>query len=185
MKLGIIADTHGNLAGWEQAWPLLQEADCIFHCGDLLYHGPRFDPGPAYAPRQLAEAFNECPVPIIFVKGNGDSEVDTLFVQAPIQTPYAFAQLEGVRILATHGHLDPLDKCLELAARWRIDYLLTAHVHVPTVRRYGELTHINPGTVTYPLATEPQLARRTCATVVDGVVTVWDIESGEPVEVGE
>lgn len=183
MKIGIVADTHGNLEGWEQAWKLLSDSDLIFHCGDLLYHGPRFAPAPSYAPKALAEAFNACPVPIIFVKGNGDSEVDALFVKAPIQTPYAFVQVEGVRILATHGHLEPLEKCLEQAQTWGLDYLLTAHLHVAHVAQYGKLVHINPGTVTYPLSEDEALARKTCAAIVDGKVRVWDIETGQEIAV--
>lgn len=179
MKIGIVADTHGNLAGWEQAFALLKDSDLIFHCGDLLYHGPRFDPAPGYAPRALAEAFNACPVPLLFVRGNGDSEVDTLFVQSPIQAPYAFAQVEGLRIVATHGHLEPLDKCLERAQQWGVDYLFTAHLHVPHLGRHGKLTHLNPGTVTYPLSADSRLARRTCAAIVDGEVYFWDVETGE------
>lgn len=178
MKIGIIADTHGNLEGWLQAWGLLQGSDLVFHCGDLLYHGPRFEPAPGYNPKALAEAFNACPVPIIFVKGNGDSEVDAVFVQAPIQTPYAFAQVEGRRFLATHGHLEPLDKTLEQAQRWNLDYLLTGHLHVPHVQRHGKVTHINPGTVAYPLSPDERLARKTCATIIEGEVAVWDVESG-------
>lgn len=183
MKIGIIADTHGNLDGFHQAFELLKDSDLIFHCGDLLYHGPRFDPVPSYNPRALAEAFNKCPVPIIFVKGNGDSEVDALFVKAPIQTPYAFVQIEGVRFLATHGHLEPLEKSLQQVEQWDVDYLLTAHLHVPHVERHGSVTHINPGTVTYPLAQDQSLARRTCAAIVDGLVKVWDVETGEELSI--
>lgn len=185
MKIGIIADTHGNLAGWEQALKVIGDSDLIFHCGDLLYHGPRFEPAPAYAPKALAEAFNACEVPIAFVRGNGDSEVDTLFVQAPIQSPYAFVQMEGVRFLATHGHQEPLEKTVELAQKWRVDYLLTAHVHVPQVTRYGSLVHINPGTVTYPLAQDERLARPTCAAIVDGKVRFWTVDTLEELEMGE
>lgn len=184
MKIGIIADTHGNLAGWEQALKIIGDSELIFHCGDLLYHGPRFEPSAGYAPRALAEAFNACMVPIIFVRGNGDSEVDALFVQAPIQSPYAFVQMEGVRFLATHGHHEPLEKTVELARKWRIDYLLTAHLHVPSVTRYEGLVHINPGTVTYPLAEEKRLAQPTCAAIVEGKVKVWAVETGEALEVG-
>jgi putative phosphoesterase len=179
MKIGIIGDTHGNLQGWQQAWELLGDSDIIFHCGDLLYHGPRFEPAPAYDPKALAEAFNACPVPIIFVQGNGDSEVDALFVKAPIQSPYSFAQIQGVRLLATHGHREPLEKTIELAAAWKVDYLLTAHLHVPQVEIHGPLTHINPGTVTYPLAQDERLARKTCAAIVDGEIRFWDVETGE------
>jgi len=179
MKIGVLADTHGNLEGWQQAWALLQDSDCLFHCGDLLYHGPRFEPARTYAPRALAEALNACPLPLIIARGNADSEVDGLFVRAPIQSPYAFAQIEGVRFLATHGHLEPLEKTIANAQAWGIDYLLTAHLHVPSVTRHGDLVHLNPGTTTYPLAEDPRLARPTCAAVVDGEVRAYALDTGE------
>ena len=183
MKIGIVADTHGSLAGWERAWELLKDSDVLFHCGDLLYHGPRFQPGPSYNPKALAEALNACPVPLIVARGNGDSEVDALFVHAPIQSPYAFAQIEGVRFLATHGHLETLAKTIENARRWQIGYLLTGHLHVPSVIRHGDLVHINPGTTTYPLAKEERLAIPTCAAVVEGEVRVYALETGRAMEV--
>ena len=34
MKIGIIADTHGNFEGWRRAWEFLHDSDVIFHCGD-------------------------------------------------------------------------------------------------------------------------------------------------------
>jgi len=179
MKIGIVADTHGNLDGWRRAWEFLHDSDLIVHCGDLLYHGPRFDPAPGYNPRQLAAALNDCPVPLLIAQGNGDSEVDALFVNAPIQAPYAYAQIEGTRLLVTHGHREPLEKTIELAQTWGVDYLLTAHLHVPTVGHHGSLTHLNPGTPTYPLAKEERLARPTCAALVDGAVCFWALDTGE------
>ena len=137
MKIGLIADTHGNLDGWRRAWEFLHDSDLIVHCGDLLYHGPRFDPAPDYNPRALAEVLNACPVPLLITQGNADSEVDALFVRAPIQAPYVFAQVEGQRLLATHGHRVPLDKTLEQAQQWGVDLVVTAHLHVPCAARHG------------------------------------------------
>ena len=58
-KIGIISDTHGNLHAWELAWDLvLRDCDLICHCGDLLYHGPKFKPAEAYNPKALADALN-------------------------------------------------------------------------------------------------------------------------------
>ena len=185
MKIGIIADTHGNLEGWQRAWEFLHDSDVIFHCGDLLYHGPRFVPAPGYAPRELAEALNHCPIPLLIAQGNADSEVDALFVHLPIQSPYAFAQIEGQRILATHGHRDSLESCLERCQKWGIDTFLSAHLHVPQVTRHGSLIHINPGSPTYPLAEEERLARPTCAAIVDGEPQFWALDTGERLEVGE
>jgi len=184
MKIGIIADTHGNLDGWRRAWEVLHDSDFIVHCGDLLYHGPRFDPAPGYNPRELAAALNACPVPLLIARGNADSEVDSLFVHAPIQSPYVFAQIEGQRLLATHGHRESLEKTIELAQQWRVDVLITAHLHVATVGRYGDLLHLNPGTPTYPLAPDERLVRPTCAALVDGEARFWALDTGEMIEGG-
>lgn len=181
MKLGIISDTHGNLAGWERAWELcLHDADIIFHCGDLLYHGPKFKPVEAYDPKALAEALNSTPQPLLIARGNADSDVDQLVIQVPIQQPYLFAQVEGVRVLATHGHLMSPDDLAPLCVRWGIDYLLTGHLHVPCITRCEGFVHINPGTPTYPLSTDDARRRPTCATIEGDQVRVIDLATATP-----
>jgi predicted phosphodiesterase len=54
---------------------------------------------------------------------------------------------------------------------------------MPVLARYDDLLHVNPGTVTYPLAPEEPLQRRTCAVWEDGEVTHFDIESGETLQI--
>ncbi len=180
MKIGIIADTHGNVAGWDAAMEIaLAGSDLIVHCGDVLYHGPKFAPAPGYDPMALAGRINDSEVPVLIARGNGDSDVDQLVLEAPLQSPYVFAQAEGLRILVAHGHIQPPEELAPLAMKWGIDLLLTGHTHVPWVMRHDGLVHVNPGTVTYPLAQEKPLQRRTCATWEDGTITHFDIESGE------
>ncbi len=182
MKIGIIADTHGNLAGWRRAVELFGDVDLIVHCGDVLYHGPKFDPVEGYAPRDLAAAINAMPVPVLIARGNGDSDVDQLVLDVPLQSPYLFAQVEGLRILAGHGHIQSAEELVTLARKWRVDLLLTGHSHVPMVARQDGLTHLNPGTVTYPLAADERLHRRTCAVFEDGDVRHYDIDEGTALE---
>lgn len=180
MKVGILSDTHGNLAGWQRALELIGGgADLIVHCGDVLYHGPKFEPVAGWAPRGLAQAINECPVPVLIARGNGDSEVDQLVLDVPLLSPYVFAQIEGLRLLVTHGHLQPVGDTVAQAQKWGADLLLTGHTHVPAVERHGELTYVNPGTVTYPLAHDSARQRCTCALWEDGTVTVFDVNTGE------
>jgi putative phosphoesterase len=183
MKIGVVSDTHGDFAAWAKAFDtVLHDCDIIFHCGDILYHGPKFDPGPGHGPKNLANHINELDIPILLVKGNGDSEVDTLVIDAPIQSPYLLAQIEGKRFLATHGHLKPLDDVVELAGKWGIDYLLTGHLHVPGLRVVDGVTHLNPGTTTYPLSKEERLAIPTCAYIEDGEVRIVNLETGAELE---
>jgi len=180
MRIGVISDTHGNLWGWERAWAhALRDADVIIHCGDLLYHGPKFRPAEAYDPKALAEAINGVPQPLLIAKGNGDSEVDQLVIDAPIQTPYLFAQIEGVRLLATHGHITAPDQLLPLCEKWGVNWLLTGHTHVPGITAHGSCTHINPGTPTYPLDPDESKRRPTCAVINDGQAWLIDLGTGE------
>ncbi|HEY3397384.1 MAG TPA: phosphodiesterase [Armatimonadota bacterium] len=184
MKIGIIADTHGNIAAWDRAWELvLHDADLIFHCGDLLYHGPKFAPAPEYDAAALAARLNDCPVPLLIARGNADAEVDQLVITAPIQAPYAFAQIEGVRLLASHGHLLTPDELLARGEQWRLDFVLSGHTHVPAYRRSGRTVHLNPGSPTYPLSREPNLRRPTCAALLDSVPHWWDLETGAELDV--
>jgi putative phosphoesterase len=179
MKIGIIADTHGNLAGWDSAMEVaLSGSDLIVHCGDVLYHGPEFVPAEGYDPMALAGRINASETPVLIARGNGDSDVDQLVLDVPLQSPYVFAQVEGLRILVAHGHIQPPEELVPLAQRWGIDLLLTGHSHVPSVARHGELVHVNPGTVTYPLAPDEALRRRTCAVWEDGEVAHFDLQDG-------
>lgn len=180
MKLLVVADTHGNLEGWRRALELAGEgANLIVHCGDVLYHGPKFAPVEGWGPRGLAEAINTCPLPVLIARGNGDAEVDQLVLEVPLLSPYVFTQVDGLRLLVTHGHLQPEAETVALARKWEIDLLLTGHTHVPMVERHGKLVHVNPGTVTYPLASEPARQRCTCASWEDGTVTHFDVDTGE------
>ncbi len=182
MKIGLVSDTHGNLRAWEQAWDLiLHDCDLIIHCGDLLYHGPKFKPEAGYDAGALAQRLNECPIPLLVAKGNADSEVDQLVLEMPIQQPYVFAQAEGLRLLATHGHLFTPDDLLALGEKWRLDFVLSGHTHVPAYRRRGHTIHLNPGTTTYPLSKDQSLRRRTCAALLDGVPHWWDLATGEEI----
>jgi putative phosphoesterase len=181
MRIGLISDTHGNLDGWRQAWELaLSRAELIVHCGDVLYHGPKFAPTAGYEPKALAAAINAVSVPVLIARGNGDSEVDQLVLDIPLQSPYLLAEWGGLRLLATHGHLMAVDDLTALAQKWRVDYLLTGHTHVPMVREVGTLVHVNPGTVSYPLAAKEELHRLTCGVIEDDTVRVLDVETGEP-----
>ena len=180
MRIGLIADTHGNLEGWQQARAIaLDDANMIIHCGDVLYHGPKFMPVAGYDPAGLATAINDMAVPVLIARGNADSDVDQLVLAVPLQQPYLLAQIEGVRLLATHGHLHEPGELVELAQKWQVDYLLTGHTHVPKVEHRGGLTHINPGTVTYPLAEDEAARRRTCGIIEDGEVRLFDLDTSE------
>jgi putative phosphoesterase len=162
--IGFISDTHGGLAGWQEAMAgPFAEADLIVHTGDILYHGPRNPMPKAYNPAALAEAMNASPAPLLIARGNCDSDVDQLVLDYPIQAPYVFAQIEDLRIMAGHGGDPDLDRMAGLAARYKVDIFAFGHIHTPVLERRGEVTLLNPGSPALPKG-EPTVA------VLDGRV---------------
>lgn len=178
-RIGVISDTHGDLAGWEKAirGPL-SDADCIVHAGDLLYHGPKNPMVAGYDPPALAEAFNALRLPLIVARGNCDSDVDQLVVNVPIHSPYAFLQFEGLRLLAHHG--DGLDDARKrhLAAQWRIAVFVTGHTHLRMLERIGDTVMLNPGSPSIPKSDGTFDPVPTVAVVEPAIVRIWDLHSG-------
>ena len=96
MKIGIISDTHGHEMAWTKAYEKqFKDAAMILHAGDVLYHGPRNPMKEDYNPAGLVQKLNECPVPVIIVKGNCDSAVDASCIELPLLAPYAYVAAEG------------------------------------------------------------------------------------------
>ncbi|HOJ39183.1 MAG TPA: phosphodiesterase [bacterium] len=150
MKIGIISDTHGSLAGWRKAWPFLKETEVIIHCGDVFNHGPGNPMPETYSPRELAEELNRVSVPLLVVKGNCDSEVDQLFLKVPFLSPVGLYQIDHYRFLFSHGHLFPQEKWLSLGQDWQASFLLSGHTHQACLVKKEKLLLCNPGSLSLP-----------------------------------
>ena len=150
MKIGVVSDTHGDLKGWRAAQGVFKGADYIVHAGDILYHGP-FNPIlTTYNPLKLAKDLNRSPIPIIFAKGNCDSDVDTLALEYPIENPYAFIFVEGLRIMVNHGDRLESKSLADLAKKYLIDILIIGHTHIYQVERSDDIIILNPGSPSIP-----------------------------------
>ncbi|HKM17359.1 MAG: phosphodiesterase [Bacillota bacterium] len=156
MKIGVISDTHGSLTLWQKALQgPLRDVDLLLHAGDVLYHGPR-NPLPAgYDPEMLAEAINGCPVPLLIVKGNCDSEVDQMLLDIPLQAPFLITDQPLGRILVTHGHYYSRDQAVELGRRFQIDIWISGHTHIPVLDRHEGIVFLNPGSCALPKGEQP------------------------------
>ena len=91
MKLLIASDIHGAagycrdlLAAWDR-----EGADRLLLLGDLLYHGPRNDLPPDYAPKEVIALLNARKNQIFCVRGNCDTEVDQMVLEFPVLADYA------------------------------------------------------------------------------------------------
>jgi putative phosphoesterase len=135
MLLGILSDTHDQVARTRRAVDLLRDhgASALVHCGDLTG-------------RQILTV---CAVlPCHFVFGNHDCDNVSLLRSAARDLGVVCLEWEGVVELAgkkvgvVHGHLrSDLRRVLECGP----DYVLSGHSHIAADRREGLIRRINPG----------------------------------------
>ena|SRR5579883_275727 len=135
MLLGILADTHNELARTRVAVQLLRSAgaEALVHCGDL-----------ASPPIVAACAV----LPCWFVFGNHDADNVPSLQRAAEEFGAVclgwrgVAECAGKRIGVAHGHLTS-------DVRWVLaqqpDYLLSGHAHFASDVVVGSVRRINPG----------------------------------------
>ena len=172
MRLFICSDIHGDLDSMENALRLAKEekADKILILGDLLYHGPRNDLPKTYAPKKVIELLNANNKMILSVRGNCDTEVDQMVLEFPILADYAFLELDGLTVFATHGHHHNTQTPPPMK---RGDILLHGHTHVLKIESFGdENFYINPGSIALPKEGNP----RTYAVYESRTFTIKDLE---------
>lgn len=158
MKLLIASDIHGAagycrdlLAAWDR-----EGADRLLLLGDLLYHGPRNDLPPDYAPKEVIALLNARKNQIFCVRGNCDTEVDQMVLEFPVLADYAVLTAGSRLLYATHGHVY---NTAHLPPLQPGDILLHGHTHIPAWEVFGtDNLYLNPGSVSIPKAgTPPQL----------------------------
>ena len=155
MKLLIASDIHGAadccrslLDAWDR-----EGADRLLLLGDILYHGPRNDLPPAYAPKQVLALLNARRDRIFCVRGNCDTEVDQMVLEFPILADYAVLTAGQRLIYATHGHRYNLQHPPLLQPG---DILLHGHTHVPAWAPFGAGNLcLNPGSLAIPKEGSP------------------------------
>lgn len=175
MKLLIASDIHGA-AGYCRrlldAWD--REGDCrLLLLGDILYHGPRNDLPPQYAPKEVLALLNARKGRIFCVRGNCDTEVDQMVLDFPILADYALLDLGGRLVYATHGHVYNLSQLPPLQPG---DILLHGHTHVPAWQPFGtDNYYLNPGSVSIPKEQTPH-----SYLVLEGRTFTWKQLDGTP-----
>ena len=149
MKLMIASDIHGSAAYCKKLIDAYHTEcpDRFLLLGDLLYHGPRNDLPDGYAPKAVIEMLNSLAESLLCVRGNCEAEVDQMVLHFPVLADYAWLEVNGLRIFATHGHLFGRDNPPPLAGG---DVLLCGHTHVPACDRFDRFTYVNPGSVSIP-----------------------------------
>ena len=132
MKVLIVSDTHGKEGNLKEAIRREQPIDMLIHCGDVE--------GGEEKIRQMAG----CPVHM--VAGNND-----FFCDLPREKEF---EIGKYRVLLTHGHyyyvsLDTQELYRQAVSRG-VDIAMFGHTHRPYLESDGEVTLLNPGSLSYP-----------------------------------
>ncbi|MCL5103563.1 MAG: phosphodiesterase [Armatimonadetes bacterium] len=150
MLIGVISDTHGNVSALRRALEFFDGADMIVHAGDVLYHPPRLGCGEGYDIPAFVDVLNGLDIPILIAQGNCDSQVYEELLKMPVQSPYAYASLNGIRIVVNHGHMLVRSQMIELGKRYKADYFISGHTHIPVLENVDGVTLLNPGSPSIP-----------------------------------
>ncbi len=135
MRIGVVSDTHGQIAFTRQAISMLEscEVEQVIHCGDI---------GSVEIVRQFAAW------PTHFVFGNVDDNREELR-QAMAGARYVChercgkLELGGRRIAFLHG--DDMRLLNELVASEDYDLVCHGHTHVARHQMHGPTHVLNPG----------------------------------------
>lgn len=154
MKIMIASDIHGSAYYCERLLAAFhsEKAERLILLGDLLYHGPRNDLPRDYAPKRVIELLNPLASKLLCVRGNCEAEVDQMVLNMPVLADYAWLNLNGLSIFATHGHLFGEDNPPPLSNG---DILLCGHTHVSKCAEHAGYTYLNPGSVSIPKENTP------------------------------
>ena len=181
MKIGVISDTHGNVEALRRALDLFEGADLILHAGDVLYHPPRLGFLAGYDIPAFAEVLNGLDMPIMIAQGNCDAQVCEELLDMPVQAPYAHVQVEGCRIVVNHGHLLTRERMVELGRRYKADYFISGHTHMPVLEDAGGVVLMNPGSPAIPKLEIDGKPVPTIGLITDSGARVLSLLDGAPV----
>ena len=181
MRVGVISDTHGNVAAFRKALVCFEGVDMIVHAGDVLYHPPRLGCGEGYDIPAFVETLNALSIPIVIAQGNCDPQVYEELLEMPVQSPYASVLLGDLSIVVNHGHLLTREGMIEAAKRYRADYFISGHTHVPVLEDVGGLVLMNPGSPAIPKFEVGGRLVPTVGLITDSGASIIDIGSGATV----
>ncbi len=170
MKLLIASDIHGSAYYCEKLLERFKEerAEKLLLLGDLLYHGARNALPRGYSTLETANLLNQVKENILCIRGNCDSEVDSLVLEFPVQADFAYFTFAGRAAVAAHGHKTA-------AYLKRGDFLFNGHFHVPAFEERESYTYVNCGSVSIPKENSPH----SCLLVTDNELIWKDVETGK------
>lgn len=132
MKVLIVSDTHGRDGNLEEVLRQVSPVDALIHCGDGEGH------------EEYIAAIARCP--LYMIKGNNDFFSDL--------SPEMEFEIGGYKVFLTHGHYYGVsmgtERIMEEGYARKADIVMFGHTHRPELVERGDITVLNPGSLSFP-----------------------------------
>jgi len=147
MKILIASDLHGSNFYADQLKRVAEEekADRVILLGDIYNHGPRNRLPENYSPMQVAETLNAIKDKLIVIKGNCDSQVDTMISDFDFIEDLVLID-GGKSLFLTHGHVYNVDK----PPKTKFDAVIYGHFHTGFIESKDGVIYANAGSLSLP-----------------------------------
>lgn len=149
MNFFVISDIHGSSAALIKAINIYKKGTYrkLIICGDILYHGARNPLPEGYDPKIVAEILNNIKDELLVVKGNCESDVDSMVLDFPIKSEYSEVITEKRDIFITHGDKHSPNDTSNCK---KGSIFISGHTHIPTANEVDGVFLLNPGSISLP-----------------------------------
>ena len=147
MKYLIASDLHGSQYYAQKLIErfVCEGADKIIILGDIYNHGPRNSLPKDYAPMEVAKILNGIKDKLLVIKGNCDSEVDTMISDFDFLDNVCLL-FEEKTLFLTHGHVYNKDNM----PKTQFNAVIYGHFHTGFIERTGDAIVVNTGSLSLP-----------------------------------
>ncbi len=169
MKILIASDLHGS-GYYAKKLVEIKERESVekvILLGDIYNHGPRNQLPKDYSPMQVAEILNGIKDELIVIKGNCDSQVDTMISEFDFLEQLCLVE-DGKTLLLTHGHVYNKDAM----PKTNFDAVIYGHFHTGFIEKIGQTTVANAGSFSLPKNDTPN----SYLILEKGVLTLKDLD---------
>ena len=169
MKFVIASDVHGSAFHLKKLLDKFNEekADKLILLGDIYNHGPRNPLPEQYLPMSVSEMLNCIKEKLIVIKGNCDSQVDTMISDFSF-IENAVVVSGGKTVFLTHGHVFNKD----VPPQTKFDAVVYGHFHTGFIEQIDGTIFANTGSLSLPKGGTPN----SYIILEDGELTLKEIE---------
>ena len=147
MKFLIASDLHGSNYFAKELVKIFEKerAEKLILLGDIYNHGPRNSLPKEYSPMEVAKTLNAIKDKLIVVKGNCDSEVDTMISEFDFVENLCLA-VDNKTVFLTHGHVYNKDAM----PKTKFNAVIYGHFHTGFIEEKDGTVIANAGSLSLP-----------------------------------